>query len=133
MAVVGSWGNVVFSVSRTQIKTFDGLKWDSGVRYSTHERHLKDPLLEFTGTDIETITFSMFFSEFLGVSPIQEIEKLLAAMKAGEVHRLIIGLRAYGADKWVITKLTNSLERYDKSGNLIAAKVDITMKSYASR
>lgn len=133
MAVIGSWGNVVFSVSRTQIKTFDGLKWDSGARYSTHERHLKDPLLEFTGTDIETITFSMFFSEFLGVSPIQEIEKLLAAMKAGEVHRLIIGLRAYGTDKWVITKMTNSLERYDKSGNLIAAKVDITMKSYASR
>ena len=50
MAIVGTWGDIVFSVSRRQIKTFDGLKWDSGAKYATHDRHLKDPLLEITGT-----------------------------------------------------------------------------------
>lgn len=133
MAVIGSWGDVVFAVSRNEIKTFTGLKWDSGAKYSTHDRHLKAPLLEFTGTDVESMSFSMFFSVFLGVNPMTEIAKLLTAMRKGEVHRLVIGPKAYGTNKWVITKLSNSLDRYDNRGNLLVAKVNVTMKSYAGR
>ena len=133
MAVIGTWGDITFAVSRHQIKTFDGLKWDSGAKYSTHDRHLKEPLLEFTGTDVESMTFTMFFSAFLGVNPIAEVSKLLKAMRRGEVHRLVIGPKAYGTNKWVITKLSNSLPRYDNRGNLLVAKVSVTMKSYSGR
>ena len=133
MAVIGTWGDITFAVSRNQIKTFDGLKWDSGAKYSTHDRHLKEPLLEFTGTDVESMTFTMFFSAFLGVNPIAEVSKLLKAMRRGEVHSLVIGPKAYGTNKWVITKLSNSLPRYDNRGNLLVAKVSVTMKSYSGR
>lgn len=133
MAVIGTWGDITFAVSRNQIKTFDGLKWDSGAKYSTHNRHLKEPLLEFTGTDVESMTFTMFFSAFLGVNPIAEVSKMLKAMRRGEVHRLVIGPKAYGTNKWVITKLSNSLNRYDNRGNLLVAKVSVTMKSYSGR
>lgn len=133
MAVIGTWGDITFAVSRNQIKTFDGLKWDSGAKYSTHDRHLKEPLLEFTGTDVESMTFTMFFSAFLGVNPIAEVSKLLKAMRRGEVHRLVIEPKAYGTNKWVITKLSNSLPRYDNRGNLLVAKVSVTMKSYSGR
>ena len=133
MAVIGTWGDITFAVSRNQIKAFDGLKWDSGAKYSTHDRHLKEPLLEFTGTDVESMTFTMFFSAFLGVNPIAEVSKLLKAMRRGEVHRLVIGPKAYGTNKWVITKLSNSLPRYDNRGNLLVAKVSVTMKSYSGR
>ena len=133
MAVIGTWGDITFAVSRNQIKTFDGLKWDSGAKYSTHDRHLKEPLLEFTGTDVESMTFTMFFSAFLGVNPIAEVSKMLKAMRRGEVHRFVIGPKAYGTNKWVITKLSNSLNRYDNRGNLLVAKVSVTMKSYSGR
>ncbi len=133
MAVIGTWGDITFAVSRNQIKTFDGLKWDSGAKYSTHDRHLKEPLLEFTGTDVESMTFTMFFSAFLGVNPIADVSKLLIAMRRGEVHRLVIVPKAYGTNKWVITKLSNSLKRYDNRGNLLVAKVSVTMKSYSGR
>ena len=133
MAVIGTWGDITFAVSRNQIKTFDGLKWDSGAKYSTHDRHLKEPLLEFTGTDVESMTFTMFFSAFLGVNPIAEVSKMLKAMRRGEVPRLVIGPKAYGTNKWVITKLSNSLNRYDNRGNLLVAKVSVTMKSYSGR
>lgn len=133
MAVIGTWGDITFAVSRNQIKTFDSLKWDSGAKYSTHDRHLKEPLLEFTGTDVESMTFTMFFSAFLGVNPIAEVSKMLKAMRRGEVHRLVIGPKAYGTNKWVITKLSNSLNRYDNRGNLLVAKVSVTMKSYSGR
>ena len=59
--------------------------------------------------------------------------KMLKAMRRGEVHRLVIGPKAYGTNKWVITKLSNSLNRYDNRGNLLVAKVSVTMKSYSGR
>lgn len=131
--IIGNWGDFTFYVSADQIKTFDSLKWDSAAKYSTHDRHLREPLLEFTGTDVETITFTMFFSVFLGVNPIKEIASLLQAMRRGEVNRLVIGPKAYGTNKWVITKLSNSLKRFDRWGNLLVASVNVTMQSYAVR
>lgn len=133
MAIIGSWGDVTFAVSRQTVKTFDGLKWESGVKYATHDRHLQEPLLEFTGADVESISFSMFFSAFLGTNPISEVSKLHKAMRRGAVHRLVIGPKAYGTGRWVITRLSNSLERYDNRGNLLVAKVNVTMNSYSAR
>ena len=133
MALIGCWGDITFAVSRNEVKTFTGLKWDSGAKYSTHDRHLKEPLLEYTGREVESMSFSMFFSAFLGVNPITEVAKLLQAMRRGEVHPLIIGPKAYGTNKWVITKVSTSLDRYDNRGNLLVSKVSVTMKSYSSR
>lgn len=133
MALIGCWGDITFAVSRKEVKTFTGLKWDSGAKYSTHDRHLKEPLLEYTGREVESMSFSMFFSVFLGVNPISEVAKLLQAMRRGEVHPLIIGPKAYGTNKWVITKVSTSLDRYDNRGNLLVSKVSVTMKSYSSR
>ena len=133
MALIGSWGDFTFEVSRESVKTFTGLKWDSSVKYATHDRHLKEPLLEFTGKEVESMSFSMLFTIFLGVNPIKEIAKLLQAMRRGEVHRLVIGPKAYGTSKWVITKVSSSLDKYDSKGNLLSSKVSVTMKSYSSR
>lgn len=33
----------------------------------------------------------------------------------------------------IITKLSNSLKRYDRWGNLLVASVNVTMQSYSSR
>lgn len=131
MAVVGSWGNVVFNVKQEEIKTFDAMKWTVGAKYSTHTRHLKAPLLEFTGVDIEGITFSMFLSAHLGVVPKRELNKLLAATRGGKAYRLVLGVDNYG--KWVIEKLSIDMEQVDIKGNLLAVKVSVTMKSYAER
>jgi phage protein U len=133
MATIGALGDIIFSVSKNQVKTFDGLKWDSAVQYASHNRHLKDVLLEFTGTDADKISFSMFFSVFLGVDPMTEINKLLDAERNGKVMRLVIGNKAYSKNKWVITGASKNLERYDNKGNLLVAKVDISLMAYAGR
>lgn len=133
MAVVGTLGDIVFSVSRSKVKTFDGLKWESSAKYATHDRHLKDVLLEYTGTEADTISFTMFFSVFLGVDPMGEITKLLNAERSGKVMRLVIGSKAYGKNKWVITQTSKDLDKFDKRGNLLAAKVSVSLKAYAGR
>lgn len=133
MATIGTLGDIVFSVSRKQVNTFDGLKWDSSAKYATHDRHLKDTLLEFVGTDADKISFSMYFSIFLGVDPMAEIVKLLNAERTGKVMRLVIGTKAYGKNKWVITGTSKDLERFDNKGNLLIAKVNVSLLAYAGR
>lgn len=133
MAVIGTLGDIVFSVSRDEVKTFDGLKWDSSAKYATHERHLKNTLLEFTGTEADSISFNMQFSVFLGVNPMQEITKLLKAQRTGKIMRLVIGSKAFGRNKWVIEKLSKDLERFDNKGNLLSAKVSVSLREYAGR
>ena len=133
MAVIGTLGDIVFSVSRGQVKTFDGMKWDSSAQFATHNRHLKQPLLEFTGTDLDTISFSMVLSVFLGVNPMGEIAKLLNAERTGKIMRLVIGNKAYGTYKWVITKTSKDLQHFDNKGTLLHAKVSVSLKMYPQR
>lgn len=133
MATIGTLGDIVFSVSRSKVSTFDGMKWDSSAKYATHDRHLKDVLLEYTGTDADKISFSMYFSAFLGINPIEEITKLLKAERSGQVMRLVIGSRIYGKNKWVIDKTSKDLERFDNKGNLLIAKVNVSLIAYAER
>ena len=133
MATIGTLGDIVFSVSKNQVNTFDGLKWSSSAQYASHNRHLKDVLLEFTGTDADKITFSMYFSVFLGIDPMGEIVKLLTAERSGKVMRLVIGSKAYGKNKWVITGTSKDLERFDNKGNLLIAKVNVSLMAYAGR
>jgi hypothetical protein len=59
MAVIGTFGSLVFQVSDKQIATFGGAKWDVSARYSEHARHLKDPLVEFTGLNNDKFSFTM--------------------------------------------------------------------------
>ncbi|SHJ74092.1 phage tail protein [Tepidibacter formicigenes] len=133
MAIIGTLGDIVFSVSKETVKTFEGMKWDSSVKYATHDRHLKDTLLEFTGRNADSISFKMNFSAFLGVNPIKEINKLLDAERKGKIMRLVIGNKAYGKYKWVIEKTSKDLERFDNKGNLLIAKVSISLKEYVRR
>ena len=133
MATIGTLGDIVFSVSRNQVKTLDDIKWSSSAQYATHNRHLKDVLLEFTGTDADKITFSLYFSVFLGIDPMEEITKLFEAERSGTVMRLVIGPKAYGKNKWVIASKSIDLERFDNKGNLLVAKVSVSLTAYAGR
>ena len=133
MATIGTLGDIVFSVSKRQVRTFENMVWEGSAQYAEHNRHLQDVLLEFTGTDPDTITFKMYFSAFLGVNPTAEIVKLLTAKRTGRILRLVIGSRAYGKHRWVITKTSKALERFDHEGNLIVARVTVSLKAYSRR
>ena len=133
MATIGTLGDIVFSVSRRQVRTFEGMKWEGTAQYAQHNRHLRDVLLEFTGTDADKISFTMYFSVFLGVNPMAEIAKLLNAKRSGRIMRLVIGSKAYGKHRWVINSTSKSLERFDNRGNLLTARVDVSLLAYSGR
>lgn len=133
MARVGSFGDLVFSVSDKTVRTFDSMSWEFSADYATHDRHIKADLLEYIGPSIETISFSMVFSVFLGVNPLKEIRRLHNMVQSGYAQRLIIGGNVYGTYKWVMQKGTVDLRRFDRQGELWAATAKVTLKEYPKR
>ncbi len=133
MARIGAFGNLVFSVSDQTVRTFDNMKWDFSAKYATHDRHIQADLLEYQGPEIETVSFGMEFSVFLGVDPIKEIKRLREMVRSGYTGRLVIGRMIYGSYKWVIQKGTINLQRFDGNGNLLSARADVTLKEYPRR
>jgi len=131
MATIGTLGGIVFSVSTNQVKTFDSLKRSGSAKYASHNRHLKDTLLEFTGNDPDKITFSMNLSVFLGANPQSEIAALRAAERAGRIMHLVIGRQSYG--NWVINSLSEDYDRVDNKGNVLIANVNVSLTAYAGR
>lgn len=129
MAVIGALGKITFSVSKRSIKTFDNMSWESGTNYAQHGIHLKTPKLEKIGEQADTLSFDMVFSAFLGINPTKEIGRLEKARKKGEVMRLVIGNKIYGK-RWVITKISKGLERFDNKGRLLKASVSISLLAY---
>lgn len=133
MATVGSLGDVVFSVSKRRVKTITSVKWVSGARYSFHSRHLLKPLPEFQGPDTGTLSFDVTLSVFLGVVPSNEIRKLNQYVEEGRTLPFILGRKIMGSYRWVIDKASKDLERFDKKGNLVAARVSLSLKEYPRR
>lgn len=133
MARIGSFGDLVFSVSDKTVRTFDSMSWDFSADYATHDRHIKADLLEYIGPSIETISFSMVFSVFLGVNPLKEIRRLRNMVQSGYAQRLVIGGKVYGSYKWVMQKGTVDLKRFDRQGELWAATAKVTLKEYPKR
>lgn len=133
MATIGAFAGVTFSVSDKTVKTFNNMKWQISGKYAEHDRHLKRDLLEFLGPELETISFEMRLSVFLGVTPLTEIIKLRSIVQTGKTNRLVIGGKVYGSYKWAMTEMSVNLERFDNKGNLLVAVVDVTMKEYPKR
>lgn len=133
MAKIGTFGGLTFEVSDKLIRTFENLKWDISAKYATHDRHLKEDLLEFLGPEPDGISLPIKFSVFLGTNPTKEIEKLRTMIRSGQAERLVIGGHVYGSYKWVITKMSATMATYDNKGNCWAASTTLTLKEYAMR
>lgn len=133
MANIGTFAGVVFSVSDKTVRTFNNMKWQISGNYAEHDRHMKRDLLEFLGPELETISFEMDLSVFLGVTPLTELEKLRKIVQTGKTDRLVIGGKVYGTYKWAMTGISVDMKRFDKKGNLLSAKVTASMKEYAKR
>lgn len=129
MALIGALGDITFAVSRNGVKTFEDLKWSSGTSYAKHDIHLSTPKLELTAEEADDLSFTMYLSRYLGINPVLEINNIERARKEGEVMRLVVGNKIYGG-RWVITKSSKSLERYDGTGELLVAKVNISLMAY---
>lgn len=128
--MIGVWGDVVFTVSLDEVKTFDNLKRTESARWSKHDIHGQKQKSELIGLDVGDITFNMHFSAFHGVNPRVEMDKLLWQVRRGEAHTLIIGVKRIGMNKWYIPNISENWNYVDNRGNLLTASLNVTMEEY---
>lgn len=132
--VIGSLGEVIFEVSEEEIKTIRDAQWSGKGGWHQHKRHMKMPLPEFVGPELDTFKFNIRISSFLGTKKvIDELATLLGYERNGVVLSLILGEKIYGRYCWTLTSHTIKMEYHDAEGNLISADVSVTLTEYPRR
>lgn len=131
---IGSLGDVIFKVSEEEIKTLSGLKWSGSATVQNHARHMGLEKAEFTGTNLDKITFSVTVSRYFGTKdPMEDIATLLGYEREGKILLFTIGEHKYGRYRWLITSHSIDVKHYTKSGDIATAVISLTLSEYPRR
>ena len=129
---IGAFSDLVFECSSERVFTFDDYKRESKARYAKHELINQSPALEFLGADVGEITFSMIFSDSLGVDPAQEAQRVRDLCEYGVADFLIIGNEVFGDNMWVIERFEEEAKAFDESARIILSSIKVTPKEYVA-
>lgn len=131
---IGYFGGITFSVSSKKIKTIRDLSRNGLADIQSHKRHLEVDLPEFVGRGLESISFNIRLSKYLGVSnPQTDLNKIISYTQNGRPQTLVLGTQKFGSNKWLISKYKVTYEHYDESGNPITFDVSLTLTEYPKR
>ena len=128
--IVGCLGSMAFQVSDSTVKTLNKLQWSGSARYATHQRHGTRALTEFVGHDPEKISFEIYLSAYLEVSPMAELAKLLTYERGAYALPLVLGNHSYGVYRWNVISHKVSVQTTDAHGNVTSATVSLTLQEY---
>jgi phage protein U len=128
--MIGTLGEVVFEVSTSKVKTFDGMKRSGTGRWATHDIIGQKPVMEYLGPGIEQISFTMRLDVFLGVNPSEELAVLRQMRDTGEAVSFVLEGQPVTDNLWVIESLSEDYPAIDNAGRILVANVDINLKEY---
>lgn len=128
---IGSWGrDLVFSTSDRRILNFQKFTRSSGSEWAAHSRIGKKDQSEFLRPKLQKVTFTIKLDATLGVRPRSMLDLLILYTERGKVNVLVIGGKRVGAYYWRITDLSEAWETVLNRGELVSAKVNVTMQEY---
>ena len=128
---IGMWGpKIVFRVSEKEVFTFTNLKRSAGSEWASHSRIGKKAQSEYLRPKVQQLKFTMSLDATLGVRPRATMELLEQYTETGEIYYFIVGCKMVGQNPWKITDLSEAWEVVYSRGELVKAKVDVTMEEY---
>lgn len=128
--MVGTLGEIEFTVSEEQIRTFRDLSFTHSATYAEHKIIGRKGLLEFTGLNASTCTMKIYLDAAFGVNPYKELRTLYEAMNKHEAIAFTLGGQVMGGGLWVIESLNETHSIIGSGGELIRAEVSISLKEY---
>ena len=128
--MIGTFGDIVFEVSDSAVKTFDDLKISRSAKYTEHAIAGRKGLLEFTGFNAADMTMQIRLDATLGVWPYPELRKLRKMFSNTVPFYFVLNGEQIGDCMWVIENYDINAERFDILGNLILAIVSVKLKEY---
>lgn len=132
MALVGTFGVLIFEASGSRVHTFSDLRVSTENRFAQHDVHLEMPVLEYLGQGLTEVNFNMNFNKEWGSDPTESLLILRAYLKWGFVSPLLVGMRplTLGFNMFVCTGVAEEHKFFDANGQLFGAAVDVQLKEY---
>ena len=128
---VGAFGSsLVLRVSDRKVLTFQNMKREITGQWGSMERIGKKPLPVFQGPALQTMTLEIVLDASLGVKPRAMLKKIEKLVERGTAEILVIGKKRVGENAWVIKKSSESWARVLQRGELLRAKVGLTLQEY---
>lgn len=130
MSKVGSWGKIVFEVSRAKLLSFNNFSRSVETRWNEHEIIGKKPKSEFAGPGLDNGSLEIVLDAQLGIKPMDTLNKIEKAVEKGTANYLIIGKNKIGSGKWIITKISEEFDKIYANGAISKIKLIIDIKEY---
>lgn len=132
MALVGTFGVLIFETSGMRVHTFSDLAISTENRFAEHAVHLETPVLEYVGPGLAEVSFHMNFSKQWGSDPIISLLILRAYLKFGFISPLLVGMRpvTLGFNLFVCTRVAEEHKFFDSRGALFAAAAEVQLREY---
>lgn len=127
---IATFGPVVFEVSSSRVRTFKTLKRHGKAVFARHDVIGGKPLLQFTGLDLEEISFTIRLDVSFGLNPVREINALRAMRDAGKEHPLLVGGENFGS--FVLEGFDEDWQKTDQKGRLLVAEVSLSLVEYGT-
>ena len=121
---------ILFEVSDQKVLTFQNFTRSNKIRYAKHDILQRKPLLEFMGSDSDSITLQIILKAELSVNPRKEMDKLIQIQRDGITVSVVVGGSGFGMNRWLITDLVMNWERVDSKGILTSAACNLTLQEY---
>lgn len=128
--MVGSLGEIVFSVSDTQVKTFSDYQVQRSAKYTEHAILGRKGLLEFTGFGAATASLNIKLDAALKINPKDELETLRKMFAEHKAVLFVLNGEPQGDNLWVIESIDEKYNVIDNQGIIISADVGVKLKEY---
>lgn len=128
--MIGKFGDIIFETNDKRIKNFSDLKRDSSIRTASHEIINSKPILEYQGPDLDSLSFSVVLNGNLGIKPKDELKMWREKHEEAEAEDFFLGDEKIGNNKWLITNISENYEKILNTGEILIAKLDITLQEY---
>lgn len=128
--MIGVLGNVLFRVSDSRVLTIRNMKQEISASWETMDRIGLKPLTEYSGPNLQTISFEITLDASLGVKPRMMLQTLERMAEGSEAYDLVLGRRLIGKNKWVITKCSAAYDVILRGGDIYKATVSLNLQEY---
>ena len=128
--MIGYFGKIIFETSDKRILNFINFKRDVKGRWEHHDVIGKKPISEFTGPDLDTITFTINLNGNNGVKPRDEMELWNKYVSQGFASVLVVGGKPIGINKWDVQSVSDVWNTIFNKGELFSGSIDVTLEEY---
>ena len=130
MAVIGTWGDIVFETSDLCVRNFSGLTHSAKGRWAVHETLQCKPKAEFVGPGQNEQQLTIRLSNSLGVDPRAEFEKIGTMILQGKHAPFLLGEKVIGNGEWYAEENGTTFTYIDPRGVVQFIEMQLSMKEY---